>query len=811
MDPRRTNLRRHARRICTVATALVWLPCEAATQPGQVLCLDGAQAHLEMADVVGATASTAFTASAWFRVDKLQGWQALFWKGDQPDGYPYSNREFGLFLHGGSVHLSSTPVSRQYRGHIYLDTPRDLVQAGRWHHVAAVLTSDASGGAMRIYLDGELAASRPYDRSGIRDATGPLWIGGIPGRSADFRGLVDEAQLWHRALTGDEIRVGMNRPLRGDEPGLLAYYRFDGNGAMGIIRDHSLGGHHGRLVAGAYLRGAREPLITPYVPLAAAATPAATVTTTTTTDSGPTTTTTTTSVPLVVMPAPVPSPEPLLISVREAPPSGSIAGAEADLVIQAIGHHDQQVRREAVLLIARLQPTRRIDALRRALHSHDSVVRRHAVGLLAQFWPDADEALTLDASVGASVGASAGTTVTKPSSRRRYRGWEHKWSAEGPDFWGIEDQGLLAHYNRVEGLFLGWRQARKYQSRWGVANYGEIGRGMASGTWRWQAGGELFTYYGPPTLSSHLATVGVELHDLTDTQDGWLISQEENSLNAAVLRRDYRDHYRRTGGSLYTSHNVGGVLQVGARWSRDRFESMGQASDWALFSDGWSDPAFRLNPAVDEGAAVSLRADAQLDTRSHIGRADRGWFINAFAERSGGILGGDFQFKRYLLDLRRYQPMGPGTRLDLRLRGSTAKGDLPQQYVYRLGGFGSLRGYGFKAFAGDRSVLLNAQYWLDADHHWAGGLPLDDLGLGVFFDAGSAWFAHDRSDPFTGFQDLALGADTGPEWKRAVGLAVGTADEGLRLEFTRALDDDPGAMEPESAGWSMTARISRAF
>ncbi len=46
------------------------------------------------------------------------------WKGDQPDGSPYSNREFVLFLNGGSVHLSSTPVSRQHRGHIYLDTPR---------------------------------------------------------------------------------------------------------------------------------------------------------------------------------------------------------------------------------------------------------------------------------------------------------------------------------------------------------------------------------------------------------------------------------------------------------------------------------------------------------------------------------------------------------------------------------------------------------------------------------------------------------------------------------------------------------------
>jgi len=106
--------------------------------------------------------------------------------------------------------------------------------------------------------------------------------------------------------------------------------------------------------------------------------------------------------------------------------------------------------------------------------------------------------------------------------------------------------------------------------------------------------------------------------------------------------------------------------------------------------------------------------------------------------------------------------MGPGSRLDVRLRGGTAKGDLPQQYVYHLAGFGSVRGYDYKAFAGDRSVLLHAQYWIDADRHWAGGLPLDDLGLGVFFDAGAAWFAHDRSYPFNGFRDLALGVETAP-------------------------------------------------
>ncbi|MFP6644617.1 MAG: HEAT repeat domain-containing protein [Candidatus Latescibacterota bacterium] len=361
-------------------------------------------------------------------------------------------------------------------------------------------------------------------------------------------------------------------------------------------------------------------------------------------------------------------------------------GEQADLVIEAIAHHDHEVRRDAVRLIPRLEPAYRMKAMRRAIDSHDSVVRRHAAGMLSEV--DGRDTLPVkqmalyhfDPQVRLAATRSLGQIILEApvtethshasyASLDRFQGWEHKWSAEGPDFWGLEEQGFLARYNRVEGLFLGWRQAREYQSPWGVANYGEIGRGMTSDTWRWQAGGELFTYYGPPTFSSHLAAVDVELHDLTDTQDGWLISEEENSVDAALLCRDYRDHYRRTGGSLYTSHNVGGVLQVGGRWSRDRYESIDNVTDWALFGESWSDPTFRNNPEVDEGDVTSERAYVQLDTRNSVGDPDRGWFINAYAERAGGVLGGDFRFKRYLLDLRRYQPMGPGTRLDLRLLG----------------------------------------------------------------------------------------------------------------------------------------------
>ena len=37
------------------------------------------QAHLEVKDALWLHASSAFTVSAWFRTEKLHGWQALFW------------------------------------------------------------------------------------------------------------------------------------------------------------------------------------------------------------------------------------------------------------------------------------------------------------------------------------------------------------------------------------------------------------------------------------------------------------------------------------------------------------------------------------------------------------------------------------------------------------------------------------------------------------------------------------------------------------------------------------------------------------
>jgi len=370
-----------------------------------------------------------------------------------------------------------------------------------------------------------------------------------------------------------------------------------------------------------------------------------------------------------------------------------------------------------------------------------------------------------------------------------------------PTVWGRnEPDGFLMRYNRVDGLFAGWRLPLKYRRRFGLAHYGEFGYGFHSEQVRYQAGGEVFSFYD--ASHANMVALGAELHDVTDTQDGWLLSEFENSTYAVLFKRDFLDYYRRLGGSAYLTHDFGDVLQVTGRTVFDEYDSLDNRAHWSVFGDRWGRASFRLNPAVDDGRINSIQVEVQADTRNRRQRPRRGWFARGTFERAGGFMAGDYAYERYLADLRRYQPVGLGTRLDLRVRLGTARGLLPRQFWYDLGGFSSLRGYGFKAFTGDRTVLFNAVYWIDGRDHFNGDWPLDGLDVGVFFDAGSAWFAEDLLDPFDRATDAEDRVLDRMDWKRSLGMALNI--EGFHLYVARPLDAD-------LAGWDVSMRFSRSF
>ncbi|HFE52508.1 MAG TPA: hypothetical protein ENK07_03640, partial [Bacteroidetes bacterium] len=375
---------------------------------------------------------------------------------------------------------------------------------------------------------------------------------------------------------------------------------------------------------------------------------------------------------------------------------------------------------------------------------------------------------------------------------RRKRHYRHE---EGGTF--------LARYNRVEGLFLGAKLSRErwYDLDYSVALWGEGGYGFSSKAWRYQLGLERLFRIERDVFFA----LGGEIHDLTASQDDWVIPSLENSLAAFLLKEDFRDYYRRQGFSGYLEQNLNSRLVLHAEYREDQMFNMPPeperrvATNWSLFGGR---KQFRPNPLIDEGKVRGAVGRLTLDTRDDQEAPDEGWYVQAQAEFYGGKVASDYSFDRFILDVRRYQPLGYGENLDIRLRAGTSRAPLPSQFLFDLGGISTLRGRRFKAYTGNRMVLANVEYRIRADSRIFSGFPLEVLGgmnLILFVDAGRAWFCENPERFDTGFRSLKW-----RDLKTDVGVAITDHDGKVRLNIARATDSG-------SAPLVVTFRINRPF
>jgi hypothetical protein len=348
--------------------------------------------------------------------------------------------------------------------------------------------------------------------------------------------------------------------------------------------------------------------------------------------------------------------------------------------------------------------------------------------------------------------------------------------------WYPTSDDVLFRYNRVEGLFLGLNSPKQYHWDGHHLNvFGSGGYGFAEHRWRY--GGGIANQFAD---GNRIFEIGAEGHSLTDTKDQWIAIDEENNLSALLLRSDYHDYYGREGLSLWSAlylRSGNTDAQVRVAYLNDRYRSLDRNADWALFGD---DRVFRENPAIDDGTMRSILASVDAHHVRQKKYMTTGWSAVASAEFAGKTFGGNFGFNRYILDLRRYQPISDYDNLNLRVRAASATGDVPTQKGFELGGISTMPAYAFKEFSGNRMLLMNAEYVVNGKLFDDSGVPswlLRNINLILFYDAGYTGTEPSDNQAIAGFGDMTTRA-VKSDW----GVGAGTRDGKIRLGFAWRTD-----------------------
>ena len=225
------------------------------------LSLDGDGSFVEIVDSeIINNITEQVTISAWIRPTGFPNTcTTVLFKGDKrtPD---LSHRQFALWLFDeGCAYFDASPDGLFIK---WIASASETIKKNQWYHVAG--TIDAKNNVMKLYLNGsEVERSNFKLQNNLSKTTLPLRIGCSHeeeiSEHASFAGLIDEVQIWNIARTENQILSDMNKQLKGDEDGLVGYWKFDTE-TQGRISDSSPNKNDGKLVGDAKLEPYTRPI-----------------------------------------------------------------------------------------------------------------------------------------------------------------------------------------------------------------------------------------------------------------------------------------------------------------------------------------------------------------------------------------------------------------------------------------------------------------------------------------------------------------------------------------------------------------------
>ncbi|TKJ35764.1 MAG: hypothetical protein CEE38_14250 [Planctomycetes bacterium B3_Pla] len=179
---------------------------------GQAISLDGDGDYVDCGLAPEFDITDFITFTYWIKVVEFdKGWNTVLSKGD--DSWRSSRAARNNFMEAA--------VTGTTGDYTYGVTPVDDRQ---WHHVGFVY----DGKRNYLYLDGELDASEPSTGQ-INVSSHPLWIGeNSQFQGGCWNGLIDDVQIYNRALSQEEVQIIMQRSS-GEYPRALSPTPADGD------------------------------------------------------------------------------------------------------------------------------------------------------------------------------------------------------------------------------------------------------------------------------------------------------------------------------------------------------------------------------------------------------------------------------------------------------------------------------------------------------------------------------------------------------------------------------------------------------
>ncbi|HTY86563.1 MAG TPA: LamG-like jellyroll fold domain-containing protein [Candidatus Acidoferrum sp.] len=165
-------------------------------QVGQAFSLDGASGYVEVPGSASLKFTNAMTAEAWIKLNSTSGTKTVITKGQDSD----NSDDWLMTIVGGQLN-GSIYAGGSWQGGNFSTT----MNSGVWYHVA--ITYD--GSVLCGYVNGVLDGQRSISGS-LRTTDYALRIGayaptnGVSNKNF-FAGLIDEASVYNRALSSNEI------------------------------------------------------------------------------------------------------------------------------------------------------------------------------------------------------------------------------------------------------------------------------------------------------------------------------------------------------------------------------------------------------------------------------------------------------------------------------------------------------------------------------------------------------------------------------------------------------------------------------